>query len=114
MPGKLSITPLPPYKDAADIPQMVVAINDTFASVKEAFDVLGMCFGYKVTVTVSSASTDTTVAHNLGVVPDGYAVVSSSLPCRVWKGDAAWTASNIYIQADKAISLDLLVFVDTN
>ena len=80
MPGKFSYTPLPGYTNESEIPQMVVAINDVFSKIKEAFDVLGMCFGYRVTVSVASASSDTTVAHNLGVVPDGFAVVNQMRP----------------------------------
>lgn len=114
MPGKLIAPKVSEIKDTGDFTTLVAEINDGFDMIKKAFDVLGMCFGYKVTVTVASASADTAVPHYLGVIPDAYAVVSSNLPCRVWKGDTTWTSTNIYIQADKAVELDLLVFVDTN
>lgn len=115
MPGKFSYTPLAEYEKEEDIPKMVVAINEVFSRIKEAFDVLGMCFGYRCSVTTGAASSDAEVEHNLGVVPDGFAIVSSSMPCRVWEGNADWTATSLFIQADKAnVSLNLLVFVDTN
>lgn len=112
-------TLLVPEKDEEeqlDFTLLITSLNDNFTKVKRSFDTLGMCFGYVVDVAdTGSASTDFTVNHDLGVVPDAYQIVYASVPCRIWVGTGTWTASNIFLRCDKANAhVKVQCFVDTN
>ena len=112
--GRLPSLSLPDSDKPEDIKPLVEALRENFHEIRKVINTIGMSMGYRVTVTVASASTDTEVVHKLGVVADGFSVVKSSLPCRVWTGDTAWDKDSVWIQADKGVVLDLLCFVDSN
>lgn len=58
-----------------------------------------------------SADTEFVVAHNLGVVPTGYAVRRQDKAASVYLSGTTWTTTNIYLKASTAnvaLNLDVL------
>lgn len=68
-------------------------------------------FGDIKEVTIA-ADTEAAVEHNLGVVPSGYIIVSSTLPF-VADGDTAWTEDKIYLHnrsSSSSVTCKVVIF----
>jgi hypothetical protein len=117
MPGKFIYNPITKLdEENPDLAHLVEELNEQLSRITQAFDTLGMSYGYMRNVAdTGSASSDFAVQHDLGVIPDGFLIMGVSIPCRIWTGDTAWGSTNVYLQCDKAnVDVTVLCFVDTN
>lgn len=63
-----------------------------------------------VDVTFTAADVTVSVTHNLGRVPSGYIAVSASAALSIYTGSGAWTSSVMFLAANAAGSVKILVF----
>ncbi len=98
------------------VDEVVDGVNSTFLDVKKTLDTLGVAKGVTVEVTdCGPANSEFAVNHGLGVIPDGYIMVRTDTPCRIYDGDTAWDGDNIYLKSAAANAhLHVLVLILTN
>lgn len=61
-------------------------------------------------VTFSLANSQHTIEHTLKKVPSGYFVVKATAATTVYDGTTTWTNKIIYLKADVATTVTLLIF----
>lgn len=63
-----------------------------------------------VTAVFPAANTELPVTHNLGFAPNGYIQVGSNVAVSVFDSTTANTGSILYVQANAAATVKLLIF----
>lgn len=66
--------------------------------------------GKILNMTFSSANTDTSAAHGLGRVPQGYLVLKRSASMIVYDGSTSWSSSSIFLKSSATGTISVLVY----
>ena len=91
------------------IKQATQSVPDVQVEIERVVKELGEISTGKLLRSIALTTTQTSVPHTLGSVPNGYIVVYRSADARVWDS-ASPDRNNFYLTASAAVTVTLLVF----
>jgi hypothetical protein len=85
-------------------------LNDIVVTINGRIDLVENCETHMETVVFGLAGQEIGVPHKLARIPNGYIAVTKSTPVDIYNGTKQNTSTLIYVRADAAATVTLLIF----